>query len=92
MGVEKHEPIFAQFCASPEYAACRSQFKEKGWIGFLKKFQGYNDQAAMAFTQSFDGKLTEVGNLKIKVTKKLISKETRLPLTKERYFKGGPLE
>lgn len=61
-------------------------------MSLLEKFQGYNDRVAMAFMESFDGEVARVESLKIKVTENLISKETKLSLTYEKYFKGGYLE
>jgi len=88
MGGDRHEPTFTQFRNNPEYEMCKGQFEKKGWMGFLQKFQGYNDRVAMLFAQRYTGKIAKVRSLKIKVTKNLISKATILPLTGEKYFKG----
>lgn len=53
-------------------------------MGFLKKFQRYNDKVPMAFTQIFNGRVLEVRILKFNVTKMSINKTARLPLTSEK--------
>lgn len=79
MGVDFHEPTFGQFHNKTNYAVCKGRFKEKGWMGFLKKFKGYNDIVVMEFTQIFNGRVVEVGCLKINVTENLINKVTKFP-------------
>jgi len=46
----------------------------------------------MELPQIFDGNTTKFGNLEIKVSKELMSKVMRLPLTGEKCFKGGKLD
>ena len=82
-------PTFIQFLHSLEYDQCKGSPEEKGWMPFLQKFQGYNDQVALAFAKSFDGEIAQVGNLSFKITEESISKATGLPADGEKFFKGG---
>lgn len=58
-------------------------------MGFLKKFQGYNDTVTLSFSQSFNGEAMEVGNLKFKVIEGSIHRVTGLSPTGDLFFKGG---
>lgn len=73
MGADRHEPTFVQFLCSPEYEQCKGILEEKGWMTFLQKFQGYNNQVAMAFAWSFNGEHTQVGDLNFSVIKESVS-------------------
>lgn len=56
-------------------------------MGFLRKFQGYNDKVTLSFSQSFNGEAMEVGNLKFKVIEGSISKVTGLSPMGDLFFK-----
>ena len=73
MGEDKHEPTFVQFMRNTEYEKCKGILEEKGWMTILWKFQGYNDQVAMAFAQSFNGEHAQINNLNFNVTEESVS-------------------
>ena len=50
MGVDRHEPFFRWgFENSPEFNATQALFYEFGWVKFLEKFEGFNNQVSLAF-------------------------------------------
>jgi len=61
-------------------------------MNFLQNFQGKNDKVNMTFSQNFKGETTKFRNIEIKLSEEPMSKVTRLPLTGEKYFKGGQLD
>jgi hypothetical protein len=53
--------------------------KSQGWVVFLKKFQGYNLQAAQEFTLTFDGCRAKVGDIQLEITEEFLSEATGPP-------------
>ena len=52
MGVDQHEQVFRQgFENSLEFNATQALFQEFGWVKFLDKFEGFNDQLSLAFSR-----------------------------------------
>ena len=52
MGVDRHELVFRQgFENSLEFNATKALFEEFGWVEFLEKFEGFNDQVSLAFAR-----------------------------------------
>ena len=77
MGVAHHEPIFKLvFENSLEYNATKQLFQELGWVEFLYKFQGFNDQVSLAFARGLKDRMAHVGDLIMEVSEKSITQET----------------
>jgi hypothetical protein len=74
------------------YDDASEDLKSQGWVEFLKKFQGYNLQAAQEFTVSFDGCRAKVGDVQIEITEEFLSEATGLPLTGKKWFKNSKLD
>jgi hypothetical protein len=74
------------------YDDASEDLKSQGWVEFLKKFQGYNLQAAQEFTLSFDGCRAKVGDVQLEITEEFLSEATGLPLTGKKWFKNSKLE
>jgi hypothetical protein len=66
--------------------------KSQGWVEFLKKFQGYNLQAAQEFTLTFDGCRAKVGDIQLEITEEFLREAMGLPLTGQKWFKNSKLE
>jgi hypothetical protein len=88
MGVDRHEPVFHIYRETKEYQACREKFERVGWVPFLEKFKGHHEGVSHAFTQSYDGESVQLGELKLTITEATIEEATKLPSTREKYFKG----
>ena len=85
MMIDCHEPSSVHAIeTTAEYNASKALFQEQGWDQVFGRFQGYNDEVAMAFAKTFHKDTTIVGNLNIKVTEETIARATSLPLSGER--------
>ena len=74
MGVDRHEPVFKQgFENSPKYNATKALFQEFGWVEFLCKFEGFNDQASLAFARGLKDRKVQVSDLIMEVLEKSIA-------------------
>ena len=71
--------------ATPE---CRELVVRVGWLGFLQKFSGFNLEISRAFTASFDGIKSQVGDFKLKLTEEFVSQAIGLPQIGELWYKG----
>jgi hypothetical protein len=74
------------------YDDASEDLKSQGWVEFLKKFQGYNLQAAQEFALTFDGCRAKVGDVQLEITEEFLSEATGLPLTGQKWFKNSKLE
>ena len=72
------------------YAApkCREIVSRYGWLEFLRKFSAFNMAVSKAFAESFDGVLSHVGDVEVKLSEKFISQAICLPQTGEKWYKG----
>jgi hypothetical protein len=70
----------------------REDLKGQGWLGFLKKFEGFNLQTAQEFALSFDGCRAKVGDIQIEVTEDFLGQATGLPLSGQKWFKNAKVE
>ena len=75
----------------PEFNACQEKF-EGTQYQFFQKFQGYEDEITLCFTQGFYGKVIQIGNFLMTVSEKTIARATGLPCCGERWFKNRPIE
>ena len=58
-GAECHDPSSISMLEGfPEFNACKEKF-EGTWYQFFQKFQGYDDEITLYFTQGFDGKVVQ---------------------------------
>ena len=74
MAVDWHEPVFWQgFENSPEFNATKSLFQEFGWVEFLEKIEGLNDQVSLAFSRGLKDRRVQVGDLVMGVLEKSIA-------------------
>lgn len=64
------------------------KYEQVGWIFFLNKFNGFQDEVSWVFTQNFDGKTVNLGSFRMVVDKEPIIEATRLSQSGEKYFKG----
>ena len=91
-GVEHHEPVSVSVVEFlPEFNACQEKI-EGTWYQFFQKFQGYDDEITLYFTQGFDGKVVYIGNFIMIVSKKKIVHATALPYRGEHWFKNKTIE
>ena len=75
MGVDWHELVFRQvFENSPEFNATKALFQEFGWVKFLEKFEGFNDQVSLAFARGLKDHTVQVGGLVMEVLEKSIAR------------------
>lgn len=52
MGVDQYELVFIHgFESSPEFNATKALFQEFGWVKFLEKIEGFNDQVSLSFAR-----------------------------------------
>jgi hypothetical protein len=49
-----------------------------GWVKFVQSFEGFNLEVAQAFSKTFDGEKSKVGDLQLQVTKESIAESTSL--------------
>ena len=54
-------------------------FANKQWINFFEKFNGHNEQASLAFAETFDGERVRVGNLQFRLSEDILAQVTGLP-------------
>ena len=74
MGVDRHEPIFKLvFENTLKYNVAKALFQEFGWVEFLYKFQGFNDQESLVFARGLKDCTTHVGDLNMEVFEKNIA-------------------
>ena len=61
--------------------------EQNQWISFFEKFDGYCEKVALEFAYSFNGDMTTIDNITIRISENVIAQITGLPQTRERYFK-----
>jgi hypothetical protein len=74
------------------YDDASDDMKSQGLDVFINKFQGYNSQVAKAFSLTFDGCRTKVGDIQLEITEKFLSEVIGLPLTGQKWFKNSKLD
>ena len=62
-------------------------FKDAGCYRFCEKVQGSHHQVAEAFSLTFDGSKAVIGKEEFQVDEALVAEVTKLPRTKESWFK-----
>ena len=62
-------------------------FRDTGYYRFCEKFQGSHQQITEAFALSFDGTKEIIGEEDFMVDETLIAEVTKLPRTREKWFK-----
>jgi hypothetical protein len=67
-------------------------FTTTTWHSFFAKFQGYDDQVALKFTQGFDGKVSCIGDLVMGVSKKIVAQPLGCLKEGEKWFKNKLVE
>jgi hypothetical protein len=83
--VSRYEP--GRLVASEIHRDCMQILEQKQWLSFFEKFDGFCEEIALEFAQSFDGERATVGNLTIRITGDSLAFFTGLPHIGERYFK-----
>ena len=88
MGVDRHKPISRQVIElTPDFKATQALFLKHGWIQFLDKFNGYDDEISSMFAQEFREKQVKIGDLILEVYEKTIVVATGLPMIGDHWFK-----
>ena len=77
----------ATFNSNDIHESCLEIFANKQWINFFEKFNGHNEQASLAFAETFDGERVRVGNLQFRLSEDILAQVTGLPQQGERFFK-----
>jgi hypothetical protein len=62
-------------------------FKDVGCYNFCQKLQSFHQQVVEAFALSFDGKKAIIGWDEFEIDEALIDEVTKLPTTREKWFK-----
>ena len=62
-------------------------FKDSGYYRLCEKIQGSHQQVAESFALSFDGSKAVIGREEFQVDEALITEVTKLPRTRENWFK-----
>jgi hypothetical protein len=70
----------------------RASFEQFGCMAFCRKIQGFNMRLAKKFTLSFDGFCVVISGVIFQVIEETMSTATDIPLCRERWFKGLPLD
>ena len=88
MGVDRHEPLSRQVMEKTrEFQSTRELFLTNGWFPFFDKFTGYNDEVALRFARSFNGKKAQVGDVSLLVSERTISQAIGLRREGAHWFK-----
>ena len=61
------------------HESCMEIFENKQWLTFFEKFNGKNEQASLAFAETFDGEGVIVGNLHFRLSEDILAQITGLP-------------
>lgn len=61
------------------------------WIPFLHKFLGFNLEVTRQLVESFDGKIAQIGNITLHLSKDLIAKATGFPHMGKHGLKNNTL-
>ena len=86
MGVDCHEHAFnLGFENNLEDNVSKELFQEFGWVEFLSKFQGFDDQVSLTFARGLKDHMSHVGDLIMEAFEKSIAKEIRLSTEGEHW-------
>lgn len=89
MKYDHHEPTsLEELEKTLKYNACKHILVKEGWHEFMAKFHGFEDEVTLRFAQGFDGKVTRIGDLTMKVNEKTIAQATGLPSEGIKWFKN----
>ena len=66
-------------------------FIAHGWLPFLDKFMGYDDNIALRFVGSYNGNYVKIGDKCFLVSEQTISQATGLAREGDCWFKKGTL-
>jgi len=83
---------FVKFETSKLQPKSLAVLQKVGWLGFLSKFHGYNEEVTRDFSHSFDGDNANIGNLTIHIFEYKPTQVTSLPQSRERWLKNRQLE
>lgn len=90
---DRHEPRSLEDLETiPNYNACKTMLITAISDTFFTKLQGINDQVSLQFSQGFDGKFTQVGDVVMAIKDKIISRATGLPLKGNKWFKNKSID
>ena len=64
-------------------------FEKIGWGQFFRCFSGHNVEVTKLFALSLKENIAQIGDFQFIIDKDKISEATKLPQTRERWFKGG---
>ena len=60
-----------------------------GWGKFFDNFNGHNVEITSRFALSFNGEITQIGDLQLTLSEDFIPELAKLPPVGERWFKKG---
>ena len=75
--------------ANEEVAAL---FENIGWGSFFRCFSGHNTKFTRQFALSLKENVAQIGGFKFIIDEDKIAEATKLPQTRERWFKGGKVD
>ena len=75
------------FDSSKFHEDCIKILREKQWLPFLEKFNGYNEEATKQFVFSFNGEKALIGNISFRISEDTIAQEIDINLEGGEYFK-----
>ena len=67
-------------------------FEKIGWGQFFRCFSGHNVEVTKRFAMSFKENVAQIGDFKFIIDEDKIAEATKLPQTRERWFKGGKVD
>ena len=67
-------------------------FEKIGWGSFFRCFSGHNAEVTKQFTMSLRENVAQIGGFKFIIDEDKIAEATKLPQTRERWFKGGKVD
>ena len=83
----RFEPEGSEWLIKEPEAAC---FVDKiGWGKFFDNFNGHNVEITRIFSLSFNGEITQIGDLQLTLFEDFIAEATKLPPVGDRWFKKG---
>ena len=67
-------------------------FEKIGWGSFFRCFSGHNTEVTRQFAMSLKENAAQIGGFKFIIDEDKIAEETKLPQTREHWFKGGKVD
>ena len=67
-------------------------FKKIGWGSFFRCFSGHNIEVTKQFAMSLKENVAQIGGFKFIIDEDKNAEATKLPRTRERWFKGGKVD